>query len=216
MIQNSIDNTSVAIQHLEDQSPDLQNQQSDEQVHQSSEYNAINQPIDQLDQNSGQQVEALQQVEYFDPLDYEIVYCPYCDYGMIRKAYWIHVNLCEEQLSHPNLVEQECQQCREMIVRQYLNDHLEVCPFNFHAEVNCPYCNTLIIKAWLQEHLAECNGFQVQQLREIQGIANCQICQEDIIQDQSVLNCSHSFHEDCLQKWLKIKKTCPVCKSIQV
>ncbi|KAM8756063.1 nuclear factor 7, brain-like [Acanthopagrus schlegelii] len=40
---------------------------------------------------------------------------------------------------------------------------------------------------------------------------SCPICQ-DIFKDPVVLSCSHSFCRDCLQRWWREKKQCPVCK----
>ncbi|CAK62937.1 unnamed protein product (macronuclear) [Paramecium tetraurelia] len=216
MIQNSSENitTSIPIQNLEDESPNSQSQQQDEQTCQSPEENVINQPIAQLDQDIGQQVQDLQQIEQFDPRDYDQVSCPYCDTEMFKKDYWVHVGLCEEQISYPDLVEQQCRQCGDNIVKQYLNDHLKVCQYDYYGEVKCPYCSFPIVKAWLKEHIAECDGYKQEKLREMQGIKNCYICLEDITENNKILKCSHSFHEDCIQKWLKVKQTCPLCQSL--
>ena len=43
----------------------------------------------------------------------------------------------------------------------------------------------------------------------------CSICHDDIyILHQKVTNtlCEHSFHTECLDKWLEIKKNCPICR----
>jgi len=48
---------------------------------------------------------------------------------------------------------------------------------------------------------------------------NCSICicEWEIGQQLKKLNCSHTFHEDCLNQWLKKKKSCPLClKNVDV
>ena len=40
----------------------------------------------------------------------------------------------------------------------------------------------------------------------------CVICLEDIDQNVRFLRCSHSFHSDCINKWIKEKKECPICR----
>lgn len=44
---------------------------------------------------------------------------------------------------------------------------------------------------------------------------NCSICLEIFGEDEIVkLECTHIFHEKCLEEWLKIQKNCPLCKAI--
>eukprot|EP00088_Acartia_fossae_P066660 TRINITY_DN82752_c0_g1_i1.p1 TRINITY_DN82752_c0_g1~~TRINITY_DN82752_c0_g1_i1.p1 ORF type:complete len:111 (+),score=10.22 TRINITY_DN82752_c0_g1_i1:46-333(+) len=42
----------------------------------------------------------------------------------------------------------------------------------------------------------------------------CPICQDDFELDQSVtvLPCDHYYHSDCVNKWLTMHGTCPVCR----
>jgi E3 ubiquitin-protein ligase BIG BROTHER-like protein len=43
----------------------------------------------------------------------------------------------------------------------------------------------------------------------------CNICLSDYESDDHVLTlpvCGHLYHQDCITKWLKINKVCPVCK----
>ena len=40
----------------------------------------------------------------------------------------------------------------------------------------------------------------------------CTICLENGQETQTRLNCGHIFHEKCLEDWLKINATCPLCR----
>jgi SNF2 family DNA or RNA helicase len=52
---------------------------------------------------------------------------------------------------------------------------------------------------------------------EKEGCGNCNeccICLEKAEQKETTwLPCSHSFHTSCIQKWLKVKPECPVCRN---
>lgn len=42
----------------------------------------------------------------------------------------------------------------------------------------------------------------------------CAICLEDYAEGQQMrtLPCSHSFHPNCIDRWLQRNRACPVCK----
>ena len=42
----------------------------------------------------------------------------------------------------------------------------------------------------------------------------CSICIEDIVvgNEYTKLECSHSYHRECLKQWIKVKSTCPLCR----
>ncbi|KAL9182832.1 hypothetical protein ACHAXT_004111 [Thalassiosira profunda] len=46
-------------------------------------------------------------------------------------------------------------------------------------------------------------------------LGTCNICLEDYkVGDQrKALSCPHGFHKDCIDKWLKVVASCPICKS---
>jgi hypothetical protein len=40
----------------------------------------------------------------------------------------------------------------------------------------------------------------------------CVICL-NYLYDVSILDCEHKFHTRCIQKWMKLNNTCPICRS---
>jgi hypothetical protein len=49
----------------------------------------------------------------------------------------------------------------------------------------------------------------------LQNQTSCAICLVDFIVDEELrsLQCQHYFHRECIDRWLEVGKTCPVCKS---
>ncbi|KAL2483577.1 RING/U-box superfamily protein [Forsythia ovata] len=49
-----------------------------------------------------------------------------------------------------------------------------------------------------------------------QKVNLCVICQTDYEDQENIgiLDCGHECHGDCIKKWLLVKNTCPICKSI--
>lgn len=47
-----------------------------------------------------------------------------------------------------------------------------------------------------------------------QEIENCAVCLELFSNNDAIriLPCSHEFHKNCVDPWLKLKQTCPLCK----
>jgi hypothetical protein len=47
-----------------------------------------------------------------------------------------------------------------------------------------------------------------------ESLNNCSICLLSLINDIKKLSCNHSFHENCITDWLKLKTSCPLCRSL--
>lgn len=41
----------------------------------------------------------------------------------------------------------------------------------------------------------------------------CTVCLENIETGKKILKCSHEFHGECINLWLKEKKECPICRT---
>lgn len=42
----------------------------------------------------------------------------------------------------------------------------------------------------------------------------CSICFDSMNNSKTTLRCGHTFHESCINRWIKIKPTCPLCRRI--
>jgi hypothetical protein len=56
------------------------------------------------------------------------------------------------------------------------------------------------------------NQLIVMQNTTVKSYGECCICLEDLTYDLYALKCGHLFHENCIRKWLRFKKFCPVCQ----
>ena len=85
--------------------------------------------------------------------------------------------------------------------------------FDSRAELYLHNCKRVKYQSNSKELNHSCFSFLVDR-----GInTNCAICLEDYCEDEDIiiLDCSHSFHEVCIAKWLqnKVESSCPLCKS---
>ncbi|CAD8112940.1 unnamed protein product [Paramecium sonneborni] len=169
--------------------------------------------VQQIKITAGSQLEQNQQDRGSFQNNY--IACNLCDQIMQENVYQIHIKMCEQQIKNGNLFEQECQQCGLIIIKLYYNDHLDICEANCWIQVKCPYCFIAVFKVDLKDHISKCSFFLNQQQKEKEGIQNCAVCLEDVIENKSQLNCSHIFHQDCINNWLILHRNCPICKKTQ-
>lgn len=47
-----------------------------------------------------------------------------------------------------------------------------------------------------------------------QNMSTCAICLEEVDTEETCnLSCGHAFHSRCIQKWLVVEPSCPVCRA---
>lgn len=66
------------------------------------------------------------------------------------------------------------------------------------------------------EEISSClRLFECQSVNSQTPINRCVICQVDYEEGEMLvaLPCDHSYHLDCISKWLQIKKICPICST---
>ncbi|KAE8678448.1 hypothetical protein F3Y22_tig00111409pilonHSYRG00119 [Hibiscus syriacus] len=49
---------------------------------------------------------------------------------------------------------------------------------------------------------------------KVEGGGDCSICLEEFKEDEegSEMPCEHVFHSDCVEKWLRMNGSCPICR----
>jgi hypothetical protein len=50
-------------------------------------------------------------------------------------------------------------------------------------------------------------------INNINNINTCSICLEDMNKSNYKLKCSHEYHKNCIDGWLKNNATCPICRT---
>ena len=72
-----------------------------------------------------------------------------------------------------------------------------------------------VSKGLTEQELEKLDEVHVDTVRkgEDPKLIRCTICQDNFGHSSQVieLRCDHFYHTDCIKKWLKIKKTCPLC-----
>lgn len=84
-----------------------------------------------------------------------------------------------------------------------------------NAQTKNPILNTLDILGLEQVPFSELmpSYKQIKEYDEIIG-QTCSICHEfyKIKEYKRSLNCAHTFHKKCIDKWLKTNPNCPICR----
>ena len=72
----------------------------------------------------------------------------------------------------------------------------------------------------LEDHEAGADQGEIDALPEVQldetiEEYECPVCMENMATNDIVrtLPCFHRLHKDCIDKWLEVRKTCPICKT---
>ena len=79
--------------------------------------------------------------------------------------------------------------------------------------INCEYCECEISKSYYKRHLKTKKHSRNVKFKESEYIMCC-ICLENIKdkRNSKQTKCCHQFHKECLNKWLNISNTCPLCR----
>lgn len=133
----------------------------------------------------------------------------------IFKRFWCHA--CKSDLVQPeNLV--NCAFCRSELVEEVEADSEH--PSMFVPQGIRPQNPIIIVRRsvfinFLNESSDPgASETQINSLETIENsIADCTICQEKIEKTSKRMPCKHEFHEQCLIPWLKLKNSCPVCRT---
>lgn len=82
----------------------------------------------------------------------------------------------------------------------------------FEAVRNVPY-GSLDFQEMLKIDFT--TGLKMVEYEEKESAVTCSICMEDFKMGDEILitTCDHRFHRFCLRRWLRLKKTCPYCRS---
>tara|TARA_B100001057_G_C22791600_1_gene927848 strand:+ start:851 stop:1228 length:378 start_codon:yes stop_codon:yes gene_type:complete len=67
---------------------------------------------------------------------------------------------------------------------------------------------------WVDNLTSDANKVRIPQKQDTYNSSHkCIICMDPLNEQSFALPCAHTFHTDCINDWLKIKKECPVCKT---
>ncbi|CAH8501340.1 unnamed protein product [Schistosoma margrebowiei] len=60
-----------------------------------------------------------------------------------------------------------------------------------------------------------CNEVKTNTQNDVSECDRCMICLDDYADSQQIrqMRCLHEFHANCVDKWLKTKRTCPLCRA---
>ena len=64
------------------------------------------------------------------------------------------------------------------------------------------------------EHQVAATEAQINSLENVDRTnTECAICQEAINGPAKRIKCKHDFHEQCIVPWLRLKNSCPICRT---
>lgn len=94
---------------------------------------------------------------------------------------------------------------------------LSVPVITFLASCVCAPCLLLVAISLLNSNFLAKSEDIIANLRVTVGssVERCAICVKEMGLDDRVINvgCAHTFHENCIKRWLRLKMCCPVCRS---
>eukprot|EP00298_Acanthocystis_sp_HF-20_P018718 c22016_g2_i5.p1 GENE.c22016_g2_i5~~c22016_g2_i5.p1 ORF type:complete len:284 (+),score=91.89 c22016_g2_i5:44-853(+) len=100
------------------------------------------------------------------------------------------------------------------------NRSLDVIVHQFFSHITPEELHVLTSVNWGEQQVQQ-QGAKEEEIRELKKYTLsadehdcCCICLDKLCKNQEVrqLNCVHHFHLDCIDQWLKINKSCPLCK----
>ena len=139
----------------------------------------------------------------------------------IFKHYWCHI--CRSDLFQgPNIL--KCISCGSELIEEVENNSVH--PSSFRPQ-GLPSRRVLIpthllmpiqiIHFFLQDSDDQSFAATEEQVSSLETVndpcGDCSICQEKLEEGAKRTKCKHEFHENCIVPWLKIKDTCPVCRT---
>lgn len=139
------------------------------------------------------------------------------------KNFWCHA--CRSQiLLNANSSNLSCSRCRSELIEeiesfdrhpsQFVPQGLEP-RFHFPANPQPIQFIQIITSVFAGGHRGAppaSNG-DINSLERVDGSGeDCPICQDPLSDDCRRMRCGHTYHFDCLQPWLRVHNTCPVCR----
>ena len=78
------------------------------------------------------------------------------------------------------------------------------------------WCKNFIFNICLQSQIETTDNYIIMEIYEDTTFKEfysetCSICLEQQNMDTVLIKCGHSFHKNCISKWIEQKRTCPNC-----
>ena len=98
-----------------------------------------------------------------------------------------------------------------LMVQDYKRQLMEI--VTGHETTDSDISNNLKPKLLEEELVAEKEEL-VAEKEDCGSCLECRICLEEVGEKEMTwLPCAHGFHKNCIEKWLKVKPECPVCRT---